>query len=329
MRRIVWTLFSLTALTTMGVRAAGQTAAPAPRNAPQAQARPKAATQGTPAKPQEARIPKPAVPPLSPAEIAARQKKMDDLLVRWEASSKKVTQLDVHMTRIDRSENWPAEWYDGRAILKAPHFAMIDFRAIEIDPATKKPVKGPDGKAKSKAHQKVICDGSNVWEYKDETKQIFIFPLGKEQKEKALLEGPLPFLFNMRAAEATKRYKMTWKEEKNDATIIEIVPRLDIDRDSFSRALVRLNNTTLMPDAMILYDPNGNDWQEYSLDDVRPNAKINDDNFKGVMLAGWKVEKNSPTKPGAATPATAPASADPASRQPSARRAPANPPKTR
>ena len=33
--------------------------------------------------------------------------------------------------------------------------------------------------------------------------KIYIFPLDKDQRKRALEEGPLPFLFNMRAADAT------------------------------------------------------------------------------------------------------------------------------
>ena len=56
----------------------------------------------------------------------------------------------------------------------------------------------------------IVCGQNDVWQYLYEGKQIFIFPLAKGERQRALDEGPLPFLFNMKAKEAEERYEMSF-----------------------------------------------------------------------------------------------------------------------
>ena len=66
----------------------------------------------------------------------------------------------------------------------------------------------------STPYERIICTGKEVWQYRSDTQQIFIFPLGKDEQKKAIEEGPLPFLFNMQADDARQRYQMTLISER-------------------------------------------------------------------------------------------------------------------
>ena len=128
-----------------------------------------------------------------------RSAKMDWLLKQWEQQSSRLKTLDVTILRIDDTPAWgDLEYYEGRALFKSPNLAFIDFNKIQQDDK-KKPIKDPQkNKFVSTPHERIICTGNEVWQYKSDTQQIFIFPLEKDEQKKAIEEGPLPFLFNMR-----------------------------------------------------------------------------------------------------------------------------------
>ena len=93
----------------------------------------------------------------------------------------------------------------GHAAFRAPQLAFLDFRKVKMqeqaDPKDKKkkvlvPVK-KNNKIVSVPYETIVCTGQEVWHYRYDVKQIYIFPLDKDQRKRALEEGPLPFLFNM------------------------------------------------------------------------------------------------------------------------------------
>ncbi len=122
--------------------------------------------------------------------------------------------LDVWLDRIDKNPQWDEEiHYEGRAVFKSPQLAYLDFKKIK----TKRDAQGklvpladPKDPKKpwSTPQETIICGATEVWQYLYPVKQIFVYPLAKEQRQRALDEGPLPFLFNMKAKEANARYKM-------------------------------------------------------------------------------------------------------------------------
>lgn len=219
---------------------------------------------------------------------------MKPLLRAWERQSARLDTLDVEIRRLDNSEAWGDEEYVGRAILQRPNLALLDFQKVEVDEANKKKVIKP--------HERIVCTGNEIWQYSSGTKQIFIFPLERQAQQRALEEGPLPFLFNMRAAEAEARYTMSLVNQTADYWVISVVPKEKIDRESFSKAFLKLNRKTFLPDEIFLVSPDDKSTKRFYLEKVRPNAKVNADNFKGKVLAApWTVVRNPAA--GEATPA--------------------------
>jgi hypothetical protein len=143
---------------------------------------------------------------------------MDDLLRQWEGQSKKLETLEVDIYRIDRDLAWGDEsHFTGHAAFKTPDLAYVDYRLVkllvEADPKVKNkknfvPQKRQDGKFDTTPFQTILCTGVEVWEYRSDVKQLIIFPLDKDARRKALDEGPLPFLFRMKAGDAKQRYNM-------------------------------------------------------------------------------------------------------------------------
>ena len=243
---------------------------------------------------------KAAAPPVDPTG-----QKMTWLLDQWAGQSTKLTSLDVAIARVDSSPAWgDDEHFVGQALFKAPNLACIDFRKVEGDP------KAPDRKLVP--NERIICTGSEVWQYRSDLKQVFVFPLERDVQQRALAQGPLPFLFNFRAEDARKRYVMKLIAETKGSYIIAIKPLLEIDRDAFSRAQVQLDHSFLLPTRITLVSPNEKDTKDFVLSKVKPNAAVNPENFVGKELGPpWKVVRNPVDGPSPSSAAKPPAPAAP------------------
>ena len=123
--------------------------------------------------------------------------------------------------------------------------------------------------------------------------QIFIFPLEKDEQQKAIEEGPLPFLFNMRADDARKRYQMTLMSKDDKSYGVSIKPKLKEDKESFSLAFVNLDKNFLLPIRIVMQSPDGKSKKDFQLGPMTPTRQVNDKNFEGKPLGPpWKVIRN-------------------------------------
>ncbi|WP_165072265.1 hypothetical protein [Paludisphaera rhizosphaerae] len=265
------------------------------------------------------------------AAPAAPNIDVETLLRKWEEQSSKLKTLDVSIFRRDDIPEFDEiEYYEGRAIFKNPNLAFINFKKIKQD-AGKKPAKKADGSWDSIDDERIVCTGNEVVQFKSDTGQIFVYPLEKDQAAKAIEEGPLPFLFNMKAEEAKQRYTIEMiKAPDANSYAVSIIPKLDVDRESFSKSYVLLDSSFILPIQIILYAPTGKGTKNFRLNPVKPNVAVNDENFTPNVAAfaakGWKVvhnpmgenrPRNAPgTRPPGApagNPAARPAAAAPAS----------------
>jgi TIGR03009 family protein len=227
---------------------------------------------------------------------------MDNLLLLWEGQSKKLQTLEVAIYRIDKDAAWAEEeHYLGRAAFKTPQLAFLDFRKVKLqsqaDPKAKDkkvlvPVK-KDSKIVSNPYETIVCAADEVWHYRYDVKQIFIYPLDKNQRKRALEEGPLPFLFNMRAAEARQRYAMVLQHEDEKIYTVMIKPRLPEDQESFSIAWINLDKNFLLPLRIYLLAPDKKSSKDFKLSQIQPNKEVKANLFIGVDPGKpWKVERN-------------------------------------
>lgn len=246
---------------------------------------------------------------------------MQQILLDWETQSAKLRTLEVSIYRIDRIPNWgEEEHYVGSAAFQNPRLAFLDFRKVKMelqyDAKDKKkkvlvPVK-KNGQVVSTPHETIVCTAADVWQYRYDVRRIVIFPLDKDMRRRALEEGPLPFLFNMKAAEAAQRYQMTLHGEDDKTYLVKVKPLLHADSQNFSTAWIYLNRQFLLPTRIVLVSPDRQRSQDYRLSNIRANKPVEARKFVGVTPAGWKVERNP------ANPAPAPVGDGGARRAPSA-----------
>ncbi|GIW87295.1 MAG: hypothetical protein KatS3mg108_1619 [Isosphaeraceae bacterium] len=196
--------------------------------------------------------------------------RMLELLKAWEQVSRSHETLYAQFTRTDRS---PAlvepKVYEGQALLRKPNLACLDFQEVLKD------------RPKPAFSQRIVCSGSQVYQFLGPTKQVFVYPLAEDERRRSIEEGPLPFIFNMRVEKALQRYNWRLLEERPAqgsrpaSYIVEIIPLEAIDREEFSKALVMLNQETFLPEALQLFHPNGKDTKTFIFKKVERNGQGN------------------------------------------------------
>jgi len=238
---------------------------------------------------------------------------MDDLLRAWEGQSAKLKTLEVSIYRVDKNPAWwdEEEHYVGHAAFKSPQLAYLDFRKvelqIEVDPRDKNKKhlvpKKKNGQIQSKPYQTIVCTGAEVWDYHYDVKQILIYTLDKDARKRALAEGPLPFLFNMKASEARERYEMVLQGQDATRYLVRIKPLLREEKERYKVAWIYLDRDYLLPTRIVLIAPDGKNRQVFDLSAIKPNIQP-DERFFKVVNPGkpWKVERD-PGQRGPATPA--------------------------
>jgi TIGR03009 family protein len=217
-----------------------------------------------------------------PAAEQARTRRLKGILAAWEKQSAGLRSLDVRFTRVDTSPTWDEKVeYRGQALLQSPDRAFLVFEKQQEPPR--------HGYVR---HEAILCNGRVVLQYAYATKQIFAYPLSPEDRQRALEEGPLPFLFNMHARDLEARFRLALRAETKDAYVIDVLPRLVQDRESFGVARLWLNRQSYLPDKLQLLSPNGKDTKVYTFGAIHTNPAIDPTVFQPTKPADWTVIEN-------------------------------------
>ncbi len=230
---------------------------------------------------------------------------MDEVLRQWEGQSKKLETLEVDIYRIDRDMQWGDEvQFTGHAAFKNPDLAYVDYRKVKLlvqpDPKVKNknvfvPQKAKNGQLDSNPFETILCTGKEVWDYRFDVTNLVIWTLDSNTRKKVLDEGPLPFLFRMRAGDAKQRYDMVLRGQDANFSLIVVTPKIKEDQDVFSTAWVKLERKFLLPKQITLISPDKSKRQDFLLSNFHANKGVNERYFIGVKptkVSGWTVEVN-------------------------------------
>jgi TIGR03009 family protein len=95
-----------------------------------------------------------------------------------------------------------------------------------------------------------VCDGATVFEYRHHDKQLVERPIPVELQGKAIVDGPLPFLFGADAAKLQARYWMRVIHDNQTEIWLEALPKFQADAANFSLVRVILDRRQVLPKAM-------------------------------------------------------------------------------
>ncbi len=158
---------------------------------------------------------------------------MDAILAEWADHTKGNQTLYAKFTRTDMIQAWKdRSVFDGVAVLKSPNRAYLNFNKF-------------DANGKPQPHERIIVTPENVYQFDSPKKQVHIYQMADNPQQRALDEGPLPFLFDMNVEKARQRYAMTFYKEDEQYYYIIVDPRADADRGAFRPGLDLLEQEDL------------------------------------------------------------------------------------
>lgn len=204
---------------------------------------------------------------------------LEDLLVQWEQNSSQIQRLHGEFERFVYDTVFCVEkrsrgefWYE------APDKGRMDFQVVPIKEAINPKKLGNNGKpyaVQADEAQRWVCTGTEIFIIHEAQKLYDYIEIPPQQQGRNIINGPLPFLFGMKADHAKKRYFLTlgsqnWPQGKfktdekgkqvmTHAPQVHIVasPKYEVDAREWSRAEVLLDGTKFLPRAIRLLNPDG------------------------------------------------------------------------
>jgi TIGR03009 family protein len=209
----------------------------------------------------------PAGFPLNPMQQAF----LDQVLISWQNESAKVTIFQCPFERWEYNQAFgpgnglPLYKNKGELGYQKPDKGSFEVTEVRVWEAKPAPAAQP-GQANGDWVEKEdaigehwVCDGANVYEYRTQQKQLVVRPIPPEMRGKAIVDGPLPFLFGAEAAKLKVRYWMRAEQNQQDPNTIFLsaFPKLAQVKMDYQQVDVMLDRTKMMPKAMQVHLPNG------------------------------------------------------------------------
>jgi len=130
------------------------------------------------------------------------------VLKAWEQKSKDIKTFDANFTRWEYDPVFPKPNADPKDPVNVD-FGILKYAAPDKGVFRILSTVGPDGKAvpiEADRADHWICDGKSVYQYLPKQKQLVEHKLPPEMQGKAIVDGPLPFLFGADAQKLRQRY---------------------------------------------------------------------------------------------------------------------------
>jgi TIGR03009 family protein len=247
-----------------------------------------------------------------------QQANLDAVLGAWQAQSAAVNTFRCPFERLEYNPafgpaaNIPLFWNNGELSFNKPDKGSFQITIVKKwQPAPAPPGAPPDAtKGTWAADPKAVgehwvCDGENIYEYRHDQKQLVVRPIPPQMQGKAIVDGPLPFLFGADAVKLKQRYWMVVNGANvklgPNEVMISAVPKWPSDAANYKSVDVILEQPVMMPKSMQIVLPN-NGRYVYMFD--LKKAKVNDPfaQIKSLfkppeILNGWqKVVEETPTE---------------------------------
>ena len=202
--------------------------------------------------------------PLAPEH----EKYLDEVLNYWQHSSANVKRYRSKFTRWEYDGTWikpdpttgelPAKT-QATGVIK---YASPDKGMFKVEQVLYyTPGQKAGEKAKYLPHQddrgeEWVCDGKSVFSLDHQKKQLIQTELPPDMQGRAIVDGPLPFMFGAEAAKIKQRFWLriiTPKDTKGEYWL-EAVPKTRSDATNFKLIHIIIDETDFLPKAMAIFD---------------------------------------------------------------------------
>ena len=221
-----------------------------------------------PAQPTTPRPAAPAFPQLTPQQQAA----LDQLLAAWETRNASVRTWSCGFHKWEYNAWSPTN--AGEQLAFAESSGEIKYAAPDKGLFRVKESKQWNSETRryevrsGEAGEHWVCNGTSIYEFRHTERQLRETKLPPEMQGKAISDGPLPFVFGAKADTLRKRYAMRiiTPPGVTDQVWLEALPRFQADAANFSKVELILQARGLMPFAIQIYKPGGQDRDVYQFD---------------------------------------------------------------
>jgi TIGR03009 family protein len=197
---------------------------------------------------------------------ANEQRALDELMKAWEEHSSKIERYRCKFERWEydpifgpKDPTQPKTYGEGRLLYAAPDKGLFEVEALNVFVPPAKP--GEEGKwikrAKAEIGEHWVCDGKRIFEFDARQKKLIQRELPPQMQGKAIVDGPLPFLFGAKAAKISARYwlRLITPEDVTGEQWIEASPKHAADARNFKMVHVIIDEKDFLPKAIQVFDP--------------------------------------------------------------------------
>jgi TIGR03009 family protein len=214
----------------------------------------------------------PAAPqptPLQPEQQAA----LDQLLAAWETRNAAVRTWACAFHKWEYNAWSPAD-ANGERLAFAESTGELKYAAPDKGLFRVKETKQWNPEARryeirgGDTGEHWVCNGESIYEFRHSERQLRETKLPPEMRGKAISDGPLPFVFGAKADTLKKRYwmRIVTPPDVRDQIWLEALPKFQADAANFSKVELILQARDLMPFAIQIYKPAGQDRDVFQFD---------------------------------------------------------------
>ncbi len=211
----------------------------------------------------------PAAPPLSPEAAAA----LDRLLAAWEARNAAVRTWSCGFWKWEYNAFGPVGPKGDRLAFSEStgeiKYAMPDKGLFRVKESRQwNPQTSRYETRAGDVGEHWVCSGTSIYEFRHSERQLRETRLPPEMHGKAISDGPLPFVFGAKADTLKKRYTMRiiTPPGVTDQIWLEALPRFQADAANFSKVELILQARDLLPFAIRIFKPGGQDHDVFQFD---------------------------------------------------------------
>ncbi|HZT80579.1 MAG TPA: hypothetical protein VFA26_10165 [Gemmataceae bacterium] len=215
-----------------------------------------------------------AAPPAAPPATS-----LDTHLKNWEREMKNLNSLvlgdeKAPLTRTEKNKTFQyVDTFVGQARFLKPGYAILEMRK----------------KDKPEVFEKFVCTGDFLYQYAPAQKQIRAHALPKPQPGQPGGDNFLSLLFDVKAADALKRFDLKLEKEDPYYVYVIIQPKNPQDKADFQKARVVLHKGTYLPRQLWFEQPNG-DEVLWDIPRATANANLDRKEFTTPQVpTGWKM----------------------------------------
>lgn len=210
-----------------------------------------------------------AAPPLSPEAAAA----LDRLLAAWEGRNAAVRTWSCGFWKWEYNAFGPVGPKGDRLAFSEStgeiKYAMPDKGLFRVKESRQWNPQTSRYEARAgDVGEHWVCSGTSIYEFRHTERQLRETRLPPEMRGKAISDGPLPFVFGAKAETLKKRYSMRiiTPPGVTDQVWLEALPRYQADAANFSKVELILQTRDLMPFAIRIFKPGGQDHDVFQFD---------------------------------------------------------------